>query len=410
MTAFPLPLAELLGHWGSYVVYFIIGIAFGMSLESAGFGNSRLLAAQFYFKDMRVFKVMFTAIIVAMTLVFLTSALGWMDYNLMWVPPTYLWPGILGGLIMGFGFIFGGFCPGTSLVAMATGKIDGIVFVLGVVFGIFVFGETVQSYEAFWNSSFMGRFTLPDLFGVSYGTVVLAIVVIAVFMFWLTQKVEAAMGGETAQPAPRWALPAAGVLVALAATTAVLGQPTVEDRWKMIEPEAQAQLDSRAVYISPAELLATMENVKLKTELLDVRDERDYNLFHIEDARQVPPDQVVDEAQGLIALPGNTVTVVMSNDEAAATEAWKKLRAESVPNVYILEGGVNNWIRTFADQDFVRDRLIPKHPLDRLAYRFDYATGARHPAAEPNPHAFDLKFEPKIKLELKRAPVSGGCG
>ena len=112
MATFPLPLTELLGQWGAYGVFTLIGIAFGMTLESAGFGNSKLLAAQFYFKDMRVFKVMFTAIIVAMTLVFLSSAVGLLDYKLVWVPPTYLWPGIVGGLIMGVGFIIGGFCPG----------------------------------------------------------------------------------------------------------------------------------------------------------------------------------------------------------------------------------------------------------------------------------------------------------
>ena len=102
------------------VLYLLIGVAFGFVLEISGFGNSRKLAAQFYFKDMTVLKVMFTAIIVACTLVFLSSAMGLLDYNLVWVPPTYLWPGIVGGLIMGVGFIVGGFCPGTSLVAMAT--------------------------------------------------------------------------------------------------------------------------------------------------------------------------------------------------------------------------------------------------------------------------------------------------
>jgi uncharacterized membrane protein YedE/YeeE len=140
MTAFPLPLGELLGHYGSYVVYLLVGLAFGATLETAGFGNSKKLAAQFFFKDMTVFKVMFTAIIVAGTLIFLSTAIGLLDYNLVWVPPTYLWPGIVGGLIMGVGFIVGGFCPGTSLVAMATGKIDGVFFVLGVLAGIFLFG------------------------------------------------------------------------------------------------------------------------------------------------------------------------------------------------------------------------------------------------------------------------------
>ena len=128
MTIFPLPLTELLGQYGSYFIYLLVGVAFGAALETAGFGNSKKLAAQFYFKDMTVFKVMFTAIIVAMTLIFLSSAVGLLDYNLIWVPPTYLWPGIVGGLVMGVGFIVGGFCPGTSLVAMATGNIGLMAF------------------------------------------------------------------------------------------------------------------------------------------------------------------------------------------------------------------------------------------------------------------------------------------
>ena len=167
MTAFPLPLVELLGQYGSYAIYLLVGLAFGATLETAGFGNSKKLAAQFYFKDLTVFKVMFTAIIVACTLIFLSSSIGLLDYNLIWVPPTYLWPGIVGGLIMGVGFIVGGFCPGTSLVAMATGKVDGVFFVLGALTGIFLFGETVSNFAIFFESSYMGRFTLPELFGVA---------------------------------------------------------------------------------------------------------------------------------------------------------------------------------------------------------------------------------------------------
>lgn len=42
----------------------------------AGFGDSRKLAAQFYFKELTVLKVMFTAIAVAMTLLFGAVGLG----------------------------------------------------------------------------------------------------------------------------------------------------------------------------------------------------------------------------------------------------------------------------------------------------------------------------------------------
>jgi hypothetical protein len=411
MTAFPLPLAELFGHYGSFAVYLLIGVLFGAVLETAGFGNSKKLAAQFYFKDLTVFKVMFTAIIVACTLIFLSSALGLLDYNLVWVPPTYLWPGIVGGLIMGVGFIVGGFCPGTSLVGMATGKIDGLFFVLGVLTGIFVFGETVASFALFFDSSYLGRFTLPELFGVDYGVVVVGVVLMALFMFWGAERVEAAVGGPTAQRAPRWASLGATALVALAATSLAIGQPDNADRWRMIEAEQQALLDERAVQIEPAELLSVINDTRIKAVLLDVRDERYYNQFHLRGARRLPQDEVVPAARELMFEPANTVFVVLSHDETAATEAWKQLKAESLPNVYILAGGVNNWIRTFSDERFVEERLLRDRHNEQPAFRFDTAIGARHPAAEPNPRAFeDLVFEPKVKLELKRAPEGGGCG
>ena len=410
MTTFPLPLADLLGHWGSYAVYAVIGIAFGMTLESAGFGNSKLLAAQFYFKDMRVFKVMFTAIIVAMTLIFLSSAMGLLDYNLVWVPPTYLWPGIVGGLIMGVGFIIGGFCPGTSLVGMATGKIDALVFVFGVLFGIYMFGETVSSFATFFESSNMGRFTLPELFNASYGVVVLSIVVVALLLFMVAEKVEGMINGRPQPRLPGWSKPAAGALVALAAVVLVIGQPSSEDRWQVVAAESQARLDERAVQISSAEFIKYRDDSKIKIVPLDVREERYYNQFHLRGAVHVPLDRVQEKARELQFEPANTVFVTISNDEAAATEAWKILKAESVPNAYILEGGINAWLKTYAGDSIAEEDKVYNRQEDQLAYKFNAATGSRHPAAEPAPDFLNLKYEPKIILELKRAPTSGGCG
>ena len=410
MTTFPLPLADLMGHWGSYAVYAVIGILFGMTLESAGFGNSKLLAAQFYFKDMRVFKVMFTAIIVAMTLIFLSSSLGILDYNLIWVPPTYLWPGIVGGLVMGVGFIIGGFCPGTSLVGLATGKLDAIVFVAGVLFGIYMFGETVGSYATFFDSSNMGRFTLPELFNASYGVVVISIVVVALGLFVMSEKVEAMVNKRPQQKLPAWSKPAAVALVALAGVALFIGQPSSEDRWQSIAAESQAKLDQRAVQISSAEFIKYRDDSKIKIIPLDVRDERYYNQFHLRGAVHVPLDQVQAKARELQFEAANTVFVTISNDEAAATEAWKILKAESVPNIYILEGGVNAWLKDYAGDSLADEDRVFNRQEDQLAYRFKAATGARHPAAEPAAHAINLKYEPKVILELKRAPTSGGCG
>ncbi len=203
MTPFPLPLESLMGHWSQYIVYLAIGFAFGFVLEISGFANSTKLAAQFYLTDMTVLKVMFGAIVTAMVLVFFTTAIGWLDYSLLFVNPTYLWPGIIGGLIMGFGFILGGFCPGTGLVAAAVLKWDGLIFILGVLFGIFMFGETVQYFEEFWYSSYLGRFTIPEWLGVSTGVVVVGIVIMALVMFAGAEQMERIFGKKDLSKEPQ---------------------------------------------------------------------------------------------------------------------------------------------------------------------------------------------------------------
>ncbi len=410
MAPFPLPLNELLVPWGVYAVYLAIGFGFGFVLELAGFGNSRKLAAQFYFKDMTVLKVMFGAIVTAMVLIFGASAVGLLDYNLIWVNPTYLWPGIVGGLIMGFGFIIGGFCPGTSLVAAATGKIDGIVFTLGVFFGIFLFGESVDSFSSFFNSSYMGRFTLPQWLGLDTGVVVLLIVLMALFMFWGAEQLERIFGGKTAGKTPRWYYGALGGLLALAVAGLVVGQPTAADRWARVAPEKETLLAERKVQIHPGELLALDENPALKLVMLDVREEADFNRFHLLDARHAPLEGLPEQTPVLLQEPANTVFVVMSNDEARATTAWKRLVAESVPNVYILERGINGWLEIFGDETFVAEHPQRAAAEDELRYTFVAARGARYAPAHPNLHAYELEYTPKVELKVKRGPSGGGCG
>jgi rhodanese-related sulfurtransferase len=199
------------------------------------------------------------------------------------------------------------------------------------------------------------------------------------------------------------------VLVALAVL--VIGQPDASDKWARIANEKEATLASRQVQIDPGELLASLGDDKLKVVMLDVRSEVDYNLFHLEGARRVDLDQLPALVPELLAEPaGATVTVVMSNDETAATEAWKTLQAESVSNVYILAGGVNHWIQVFGAGEADIVRRPGTHVDDQLAYAFTSALGAGYEAASPSPHEWELEYTPLIKLERKRSPSGGGCG
>lgn len=411
MIPFPLHLESLLGKPLMYLVFLLIGFLFGYVLEISGFNHSPSLAAQFYFKDLRVFKVFFTAIIVAMLLIFASTAIGLLDFNLIWVNPTYLWSGIVGGLIMGVGFILGGFCPGTSLVALATLKIDGIFFVLGSLVGVTLFGETVDFYRYFFNGSYFGRLTLMDVFNLPAGILVILVTLMAVFMLWGGEQLEKIYGKKDPSQAPKARYYGAAVLVVAAVSIAIIGQPTSEDRWARLEPIRQEALTKREVYIHPGELLDTFHNHKLNLIMLDVRSEADYNLFHLLDAVHMPPEEIPAAIDDLIAMPANTVYVVMSNDETAATEVWKTLTAEAVPNVYILSGGINNWLDTFStvfEEDYCGEAIEAED--DQLQYEFEAALGSNCPAAYPDHDQYHFEYEAKIKLDIKRAPVGGGCG
>jgi rhodanese-related sulfurtransferase len=410
LKAFLLPLAQ--NPW-TYVIFGLIGFAFGFVLEISGFGNSKVLAAQFYFKNLTVLKVMFGAIITAMVLIFLSSALGILDFNLIYVPETHLWPGIVGGLIMGVGFIVGGFCPGTALVSASTFKVDGIVFSLGALVGVWIFGETVQPYWDWWNNSgYYGRLTLMDVFHLPTGVVVLLVVLMALFMFWGGEKLEAIFGKKDLKKEPRKRILGAIVIIALALVVLFIGQPTNTEKWTRIAPEKQAALDQRSVQIDPGELLSSIANKKLNIVMMDVRSEVDFNLFHISNAQRIPLAELNSILPWLLSQDSaNTVVVLMSNDEEAATDAWKYLITAAIPNVYILDGGINHWISVFGKED---PAIHPARGLvgkDLLQFTFEAALGDRYEAAHPKPYEWTtLEFTPKIQLKLQRGPSGGGCG
>jgi uncharacterized membrane protein YedE/YeeE len=180
----------------SLVVAFVLGTGFGFFLERAGFGSARKLAAQFYLYDMSVFKVMFTAIVTALLGVTYLAWIGWLDLSQVYLVPTHLVPQIVGGLVLGVGFVVGGYCPGTSVASLATGRVDGLVYAFGIGAGTLVYAEVYPAIKDFVNSNDMGQVTLPEVLRLPWGLVVFAVVVIAVAGFSAATLVERRCGDK----------------------------------------------------------------------------------------------------------------------------------------------------------------------------------------------------------------------
>jgi uncharacterized protein len=186
----PLVTNNIISENTNLMLAFVIGIGFGFVLESSGFSSSRKLAGMFYGYDTTVLKVFFTAAITAMLGTILFGLFGWLDLSVIYINPIYLWSSIIGGAIMGLGFITGGYCPGTAFCAVSIGKLDALAFIGGLFIGVLIFMEAYPLFEKLYMATFMGAPFVYDTLGMSRGLFALLLIVAAFGMFWVGEWSE----------------------------------------------------------------------------------------------------------------------------------------------------------------------------------------------------------------------------
>jgi uncharacterized membrane protein YedE/YeeE len=169
---------------------FLFGLLFGLSLERSGLGDPRKLTGVFYLRDFAVPKVMFTAILVASAGLYFLADIGLLDLEQVYFIPTFFWPQLAGGALFGVGFVVSGYCPGTAVAGLASGRIDALVTLLGVSLGSLLFALVYPAIEGFYGSSNMGIVTLQQLLGVNHWVVIALLAVSAGGMFAGFKKLE----------------------------------------------------------------------------------------------------------------------------------------------------------------------------------------------------------------------------
>jgi len=168
----------------------MLGFFFGLFLERGGLGNPHKLTGVFYLTDFVVPKVMFMAILVASVGFYLLSDLKLLDLNRVWIVPTFFWPQIAGGALFGIGFVVSGYCPGTAVAGLASGRLDALVTMIGIGIGSLIFAVVYPMLEDFYQSSPMGVATIPGVTGVSHWIVLAVLFSMAGLMFFLMERFE----------------------------------------------------------------------------------------------------------------------------------------------------------------------------------------------------------------------------
>ncbi len=352
------------GQDGALLIAVLIGFCFGFFLERGGLGNARKLAGQFYLKDFTVFKVMFTAIITAMIGLHILDALGMLDLSRVYVNPAYLIPQLTAGLLFGAGFVMGGLCPGTSLVAAATGKLDGLVTLAGILFGIFVFGELFNNFTGLLYASSYGQITLAQISGLSATVLVVLITFVAIVIFILIAKYETKkelipVAGRPKSNPGRILAYAAGIGL----TILILAQLITGQDDALTAQEMSAQLQGR---ISAEELATRLMRKVDDFVILDLRSPRQYRAYHIPGAQ---------ELSGSISSDGKTSIIIYTQFGELDHETIGRVKERMALPVYYLAGGINAWVRQVLYPDLTTFTAEDKRALNRRKIMSKYFGG-----------------------------------
>ena len=389
------------------VVAVLLGFAFGFVLERAGFGQADKLAAQFYLRDMTVFEVRFSAIVTAMLGVMVAAGFGVVDLGALSgsaVSTTCLWSMLVGGLLLGAGFIISGYCPGTSAVSAASGNLDGMFTFGGVILGSLVYAEAFPVLGKLAGLGDQGQIFLYDLLGVPAPLLAAGITLMALALFLGAEKVERIMARRSgddsalASQARRPRRLAFGVLGGVALLAVVsMALP--------VAPHAAgpgAAKAARVGQISQEQLARRVLERPWSLRILDVRAEEQCRKRRVPGAECAPLATL--RGLELSYSAGERDLVLVASNDRTLTRVPKAARGYP-GKVLLLSGGFDGW------RGYALTRPRPPKASASAAELSDYrfraalhgAMTGRRPA--PPPPSGAGKRVPRRKKKK-----GGGCG
>ncbi|RJR34486.1 MAG: sulfurtransferase [Deltaproteobacteria bacterium] len=364
----------------AFLAALIIGVFFGVALERAGFGSSRKLTGVFYFEDMAVIKVMFSALITAMLGLAYFQALGFIGPDELYFMPTIYGAQIMGGLIFGVGFVMGGWCPGTAAVGLASGKLDALIFLGGAILGSIGFNELFPVVRPLYTWGSRGVVFIYQTLNLSQGSFALIFTLIAVACFWGVEFLEGQRGKATPKGYGKFLTSVSVGLVVLAMGFTLLpGTPLPSGGRASGEESILAQVEGGRDHFEPEELADRLMRGEPNLLVVDIRPPGEYQSFHILGAVNIPLSKMPKE---LAPYKNRGVIVLYSNGMTHPAQARDSLYRQGYGNVYLLTDGLKGFMeRCLKPVSLRSEPLSPEVAARVRAWRAYFIQAAQVPAA-----------------------------
>ncbi len=383
------------------VLALVIGFAFGFILEQAGFSSTKKLVGLFYGYDFTVLRVFFTAGVTAMVGVMILSHVGLLDLSLIYVNPTFTRSAITGGLIMGMGFVIGGFCPGTSMCAAAIGKLDAMAFIIGSLIGIFAFIGFYPQIIDFYKADALGQVTINESLGISRMAFAYILTIVALAAFYFTWRIENKVNNR---PHEIKATLKRKYLYAMSLPLVVLVMISiVPNKKEMIQHRiSKAKEQKKCVFheISADKLAYEITNHYYQYNIIDVRSPEEYEKYHLPMAINIPFDEIMAREWEDIFRQKIKTNVFYADHDTLVRMACLKAKHVGKSTNFILKESSDEFKKMFFNIS-PPDAEAPK--LEHEVYNF-----RSHAAKEMESLVKSLQNVNK-PVKKKITKVKGGC-
>jgi len=391
---------DIIGNELNLVVALIIGIAFGFILEQAGFSSSKKLVGLFYGYDFTVLRVFFTGGVTAAIGLIILGHYGLVDLNLIYVNPTFIWSALIGGLIMGLGFVIGGFCPGTSICGAAIGKVDAMFFIGGSFIGVLIFAEGYPVFETLFKAGAWGNIRMFELFGISQGLFAFLLVFMAVTAFIATTIIEKRNNKGYVDPMLQpfklyYGLAGIAIVIGLSAFAFPERQTALKEEANNPEVFSKSSFEM----MDSDELAFRIIDNDKTLQIFDFRKEEEYNEIKLPYSTNWTTDNLFGkDIHKKLAIKGMK-NIIISNSEEEGKKLGYIATELGYKDIYVLKGGM---------EEFKNEILNFKNP-ETMTRQMQATYVFREKASRKLPELIEANKKMINTGEKKSKRIIGGC-